>query len=272
MFVEHFVWITPLAGGSGPEWGFWPTLFGGIMAALAAREGIIIGVKNMKDFWEIVTTDTLAIDEATAAGELVQIRGRVRPTQPDNTFTSPILNEECVAYEYNIEKYGVNIKKVLPSNDSEPVESGSKYSSFIISDGSGEVFVDPGKDNLSLNTTTETLSTKKEQTADKRIEVEPTSYKLALGDSTKPVDLTEGTVSVGEEITVIGKTAPVPEETITDADAVMTPEEGNLRLMDGDPQNIAKTKARQGTFALILASGFSFFAIFIFRDAILTIV
>ncbi len=49
MFVEHFVWIIPLARTSRPEAGFWLTLFGGIIAASAARSGIIAVVKIIND-------------------------------------------------------------------------------------------------------------------------------------------------------------------------------------------------------------------------------
>ena len=272
MFIQQLVWTIPLAGGSRPEWGFWPTLLSGILAAWAAKHAIIIGVTEVKHCWRIVTTSRMAIDEAIAASEQVQIRGRVQPTQPDDTVTSPMLNKECVAYEYNIKKYGSNIIQTIRGNDSDPVDSGSKYNSFVISDGGGKIFVDPDKENLLLNTTTETLSRKKEQTDDTRIEVEPTSYRLALGETTKPVELTEGTINTGEKVTIIGKTVPVSKRAITNADAVMTSEEGHLTVIGDDARKVAKKKARQGALGLILGSGFSFFAIVIFRDVILDIV
>ena len=46
--------------------------------------------------------------------------------------------------------------------------------------------------------TTKTLSNKKEQIDDSRIEVEPTSHRLALGETTRPVELTEETINTGE--------------------------------------------------------------------------
>ena len=174
MFLEQSVWTIPLAGSSRPELGFWPTLFGGILAAWAAKNAIIIGVTEVKDCWRIVTTDRMAIDEAITASELVQIQGRVHPTHPDDTATSPILNKGCVAYEYIIKKYGSNIIQARQGNDSGPVDSESRCETFIISGRIGTIFVDPDKENLLLNTTTDTLSSKKEQVDHKRLEVEPT--------------------------------------------------------------------------------------------------
>lgn len=271
MVIRQSISITPLAGGSASELGFWPTLFGGIMAALAARTAIHIGIEEVKLLWKIVRTETLAVDQATATDELVQIQGCVQPTQPDDTFTSPILDNECVVYEYRVDRYGLRIRKSLQNTGSEPVESGSAYTSFVLSDGNGDIVIDPNADSLVLQTTTETLSTKAEQTADERVEFEPTAYRLALGESTQPVDLTERTINVGERVTIIGRTTTVADQTTTGGDAVITPEESGLTVMDDDPRNVAKTKARRGVFALICAPVFSFFAVFMLQDAIFTI-
>lgn len=120
--------------------------------------------------------------------------------------------------------------------------------------------------------TTKTLSNKKEQIDDSRIEVEPTSYRLALGETTRPVELTEETINTGEKITIIGKTTPASKRAITNVDAVITSEEGHLTVMDDDARNVAKRKARQGALGLILGAGFSFFAIVTFRGVIFDIV
>ena len=52
MFVEHSVWTVPLAGSSRPEAGLWLTLLSGIIAASAARSGIITVVKIIDDVRE----------------------------------------------------------------------------------------------------------------------------------------------------------------------------------------------------------------------------
>ena len=123
-----------------------------------------------------------------------------------------------------------------------------------------------------MNMTTKTLSNKKEQIDDSRIEVEPTSYRLALGETTRPVELTEETINTGEKITIIGKTTPASKRAITNVDAVITSEEGHLTVMDDDARNVAKRKAHQGALGLILGAGFSFFAIVTFRGVIFDIV
>lgn len=105
MFIQQLVWTIPLAGGSRPEWGFWPTLLSGILTAWAAKHAITIGVTEAKDCWRIVTADRVAIDEAIAVSELVQIKGCVHPARPDDAVTSPILNKECVAYQCNVKKH-----------------------------------------------------------------------------------------------------------------------------------------------------------------------
>lgn len=123
-----------------------------------------------------------------------------------------------------------------------------------------------------MNMTTKTLSNKKEQIDDSRIEVEPTSYRLALGETTRPVELTEETINTGEKITIIGKTTPASKRAITNVDTVITSEEGHLTVIDDDARNVAKRKAHQGALGLILGAGFSFFAIVTFRGVIFDIV
>mgnify|MGYP007039252940 CR=1 FL=1 len=64
MFVEHSVWIVPLAGSSRPEAGLWLTLLSGIISASAARAGIITVVKIINDVREY--NDLRKIDKKKA--------------------------------------------------------------------------------------------------------------------------------------------------------------------------------------------------------------
>jgi len=64
MLVEHSVWIVPLAGSSRPEAGLWITLLSGIIAASAARAGIITVVKITNDVREY--NDPRKIDKKKA--------------------------------------------------------------------------------------------------------------------------------------------------------------------------------------------------------------
>ncbi len=60
-----------------------------------------------------------------------------------------------------------------------------------------------------------------ERTADERLDFEPSADTSDIGDLTVPIELSEGTISTGEKVTVLGKADPVPEKAATDADAVV---------------------------------------------------
>jgi len=269
MFVGRFLVFISLFGEAVPTVDrFLPKLLAGTVAAWAALYATTSGVKAIKDWWGIVATDSMPIDEAIGTRELVQIQGRVRPAQPDDTFVSPILGEECVAYEYDI-------RKVVQDSGRRRIDSTTKCKSFIISDGVTDILVDPDKESLSLNTTTKTPSTKKaieEKIADERLEVEPSVYTSVLGDITKPIEVSEGTIGVGEKITVVGKATPVPAEAVTDADAVMMSEEAHLTVMNDDSGSTALRKAGRGAFLLIFGLIFGFFTILILTPVVLEIV
>jgi hypothetical protein len=269
MFVGRFLAFISLSGEAVLTVdGFLPKLLAGTVAAWAALYATTSGVKAIRDWWGIVATDSMPIDEAIGAGELVQIQGRVRPAQPDDAFVSPILGDECVAYEYDI-------RKVVQDSGRTRIDSATKYKSFIISDGVTDILVDPDKESLSLNTTTKTPSTKKsieQKLADDRLEVEPSVYTSVLGDTTKPIEVSEGTIGVGEKITVVGKATPVPAEAVTDADAVMMSEEAHLTVMNDDSGNTALRKAGRGGFLLLFGVILGAFAILILTPVVLEIV
>jgi hypothetical protein len=83
-------------------------LFGGIIGTAVGLIAMTNGIKDVNRWWKTFTTDSVSIDEAIAADELVQIQGSVRAfssqsdSLPGNVLTSPIRNEKCVAYEYVI--------------------------------------------------------------------------------------------------------------------------------------------------------------------------
>lgn len=252
--------------------GLLTKLLFGTIAAWAGLYATTSGVNCVRDWWGIVTTDSMPIDEAIIAGDPVKIQGRVRPTQPNDTVVSPILNKECVAYEYDI-------NKVVRGSGQGRIDADTKYSPFIVSDGTATVLVDPDKESFSLDTTTRTPTTKQaieDRTADERLEVEPSAYTSAVGEITKPIELREGTIDVGEKVTVVGKTTTIPEKATTDADsdadAVMTSEECRLTVMNNEPGNAALRKAGRGGLLLIVGAVLGLFAILIFTAAILDIV
>jgi hypothetical protein len=269
MFVGRFLAFMSLSGEAVLTVdGFLPKLLAGTVAAWAALYATTSGVKAIRDWWGIVATDSMPIDEAIGTSELAQIQGRVRPAKPDDAFVSPILGDECVAYEYEI-------RKVVQDSGRTQIDSATEYNSFIISDGVTDILVDPDKESLSLNTTTKTPSTKRsieQKLADDRLEVDPSVYTSTLGDTTKPIEVSEGTIGVGEKITVVGKATPVPAEAVTDADAVMLSEDAHLTVMNDDSGNTALRKAGRGGFLLLFGIILAAFTILILTPIVFEIV
>ena len=269
MFIEESLPILTLSGGSVlTVTGFLPRLLLGIMIAWLGLTAMTSGVKSVKDWWGILTTDSMSINEAITTNGLGQIQGRVRSTQENDALISPLRNKECVAYEYNI-------SKIVQDTGRSSIDSNIKYGPFIISDGTTEILVDPDEDSLSLDTITNRPTSKQEimeQTADERLDLEPSAYISDVGELTIPIELSEGTISVGEEITVVGKANPELGEAITDADAVMASEEAHLTVMNDDPGNTALRKAARGGFLLIVGLLFNIFAMLVLTTAISNVV
>ena len=159
------------------------------------------GVKSLKDWWEVLTTDLMSIAEAIATNEVTQIRGRVRPTQSNSALLSPLRNKQCVAYEYNI-------RKIVQDTGRSSIDSDIKYSSFIISDGTADILANPDEGRLSLNMTANRPTSKREimeQTADERLDLEPSAYTSEVGELTVPIELNEGTISISEKSLLLEK-------------------------------------------------------------------
>lgn len=226
------------------------------------------GVNSVREWWKVLSTDTTSIAEAIATTELCQIRGRVRPPQSDSALVSPLRNRECVAYAYSI-------SKVVQDSGRSSIDSGTDHSSFIVSDGTADILVTPDEGSLSLSMTAERPTSKREiteRTADERLDFEPSADTSDIGDLTVPIELSEGTISTGEKVTVLGKADPVPEKAATDADAVMTSERDYVAVMNDDPGTTALKKAARGGFLLIVGSLFNGFAVLVFTTAVSQIV
>jgi hypothetical protein len=269
MSVEHFLGVVMRSGGSGLTIdGFLPSLLLGTGIAWIGWVAATSGLKSVRDWWRILTSESLPIDEAVATSEPVQIQGHVRPLQPDDTLTSPILNRECVVYEYTI-------SKVVQDSGGSTIDSDTAYRSFIIADGTGEILVNPDEDSLSLKTTTQRTTSKEElikRTDDDIVEFDSTAYTSDGETIPKPIELREGTISVGEEITVVGEANQESEGALRDTNAVMASGADQLTIMNDDPRNTAMRNAARGVFLLMLGAMFGIFAIFILRAAILDIV
>lgn len=269
MVVERSLGFSPPSGGSVLTVdGLLPRLSVGIVLAWVGVAATTSGVRSVTDWWRVVATDSVSIDEAIATNEVIQIQGRVRRARPNDAVTSPISNTACVAYRYNI------TKQVQGTGDPS-IDSDITSTPFIISDGTADILIDPDKDNLSLNTTTRRVTSKTElleQVDEERLDVDPSGYTWDSGELTKPVELIEGSIGVGETVTVVGKATPVPERAPTDADAVMTSEGEYLLVMNDDPGETALRKVARGGFLLMIGSILCVFAILVVTTAILGVI
>jgi hypothetical protein len=220
----------------------------GIAVAWIGVAATASGISSVRDWWGILRADSMSVDEAITAGGPAQIRGRVRPTGPNATLVSPLRGEECVAYEYSISK------TVQDAGDSS-IDADVAYDSFVVSDGTAEILVEPDEDSLAPDTTTRRPTSEREiaeRTGDERLDVDPSAYASGGGGLTAPLELSEGTIGVGERVTVVGRASPVPEEASTDADAVVTAEGDHLTVTNDDPGDTALREAARGGFLSVL--------------------
>ncbi|SFS92427.1 hypothetical protein [Halostagnicola kamekurae] len=228
--------------------GLLPGLFGGIIATGVGLAATISGVKGVNDWWRLSTTDSVPMDEAVGANELVQVQGHVRPSQPSNTIRSPIHDKECVAYEYKI-------NHIVQGTGDPSIDSGSKSIPFIISDETAEILVDPTADSLSLQHERNTVTGGEEmldQVDEEKLDVEPSVHTENSGVIKGPIELMEGTISIGEDITVVGKTNTPPESVSVAADAVMTSGVEDLTVMNDGPRTTTLKTGARGVFLLII--------------------
>ena len=255
-------------------------LFGGIIGTAVGLIAMTNGIKDVNRWWKTFTTDSVSIDEAIAADELVQIQGSVRAfssqsdSLPGNVLTSPIRNEKCVAYEYVINSQ---------LNDNCSIDSGGNSRPFIVSDETAEIFVDPSRESLSLNTQTKTVTGGEEMLEQientERVDVEPSAYTGDASSIPNPIELIEGTININETVTIVGKATQASKEvtvdanggvdmnseTITDVDvdvnAIMTPQEQHLTVMNDEPRTTALKTGARGLFILILGLPFGLIGI-----------
>ena len=257
-------------------------LFGGIIGTAVGLIAMTNGIKDVNRWWKTFTTDSVSIDEAIAADELVQIQGSVRAfssqsdSLPGNVLTSPIRNEKCVAYEYVINSQ---------LNDNCSIDSGGNSRPFIVSDETAEIFVDPSRESLSLNTQTKTVTGGEEMLEQientERVDVEPSAYTGDASSIPNPIELIEGTININETVTIVGKATQASKEvtvdanggvdmnseTITDVDvdvdvnAIMTPQEQHVTVMNDEPRTTALKTGARGLFILILGLPFGLIGI-----------
>ncbi|ERG94301.1 hypothetical protein [Haloquadratum walsbyi] len=266
MSLESFLESIMLLGGSVLAVdGILPGLFAGIAATGVGLSLTISGIKELNRSWRIFTTDSVPIDEAVGSDELVQITG-VHPSQPSETILSPIHNQVCVAYKYEIRSQ---------LNDGCSIDSGTEYRPFNISDETAGVLITPTTETLSLNTQKQTVTGGREVSSEideEKINVDPLAEISDSGSVPNPIELIEGALSLGEQMTVVGKANPTPKtgakdtsiDVDTDADAVMTPETDHLNVMNDLTGTTVLKRDTVGALFAIVGSQFTLIGLAIF--------
>jgi len=236
-------------------YGALPGVAGGVIATVLGVVATIRGVESVIDWWRLSTVDAVPLREAVATDGLVRVHGTVHPPRSDETLVSPIRGEECVAYEYNI------YHQIQGTGDPS-IDAGIGYSPFIVSDGTAEIYVNPAEESLSLEYETETVIAEEllEQVDEARLDLEP-SANTDSGLFKSPIELVEGTLSVGEKVSVVGKASTAPERGARGTDPVMTSEDGYLIVANDEPESAALRTGARGLFLLVLGLGLDVFGI-----------
>lgn len=232
-------------------YGFLPGLVGGVIITVMGSAATISGMKDLRDWWRLLRTDAVPIDEAVTTSGVVQIRGEVRPPQPSDAVISPIHGDECIAYEYNI------TRQVQGTGDPS-IDSGIECNPFIVADETAEIYVAPTEESLSLAkeiTTVTGTEEMLERVDEERLDLGPSADAGKSGLTRDYIELIEGTISVGEEVTVVGNANPAPESGTVDTDAVMTPAADDLIVATDEPGTTALRTGARGFFLLILGFG-----------------
>jgi len=231
-------------------YGSLPGLIGGVIATVAGLSAAVSGLKDINDGWRVMATDSVSIREAVEADAVVQLQGAARAPRSSDICVSPIYGEECVAYEYNM-YYQVQ------SGGNPEIHSDTDCIPFTISDGTAKVCVDPTAESLSLEHETSTVTGREELFSQVHVDQSELPLPAHTGDSgliEDRIELVEGTVSVGEMVTVVGKADPVPGRAAVDG--VVTPAEGHLIVANDESTTVGLRTGARGFFLLILGSVF----------------
>ncbi|MFP8952878.1 GIDE domain-containing protein [Natrialbaceae archaeon A-arb3/5] len=125
-----------------------------LFALLFAGGGIVAlgyGGLQLRKWRRIRAGEPVPIREAVIESDPVEIEGRIEPYE--ETLTSPILTEECVAYEYEVEeKKRRRGRKGRNKTTWKTVDSGSARRPFVLEDETGTAHVDPSSASLSMGT------------------------------------------------------------------------------------------------------------------------
>ena len=246
--------------------GLGPGLRGGIVATVIGMIATVSGARSLLDWWRVSTTESATVREAIDTAESVQIQGRVRPLQSSDTLVSPIRNDPCVAYEYSI-------SKTLQDAGDSTIDSGIEWQPFVVSDGTAEIRVDPSEESLEINTSTNTVGGREEMqdhVDTEKIDLDPSTDTKDSGALGNPIELIEGTLTTGEEVTIVGEASETADSvaTETDVSAALTPRGGHLLVTNDEPADTALRTAARGAFLVIVGVIFDYFGLTILSGVI----
>ena len=143
------------------------------------------GYSKLVIWKQFYSRNQISIQEGIETDDVVQIRGKVKPTD-SGTLTSPFNNEECVAYEYDIKR--------RTQGEIRDLDHGMEHTPFIIDDGTATAYVSPTNGDISIALC-------------ERVDISSDDVPSEIHDNRSLKGkraYREGTITVGEQATVIG--------------------------------------------------------------------
>lgn len=108
--------------------------------------GLVVGGKSLRQWRQLSANDPVPINQAITASGTVEVEGDIRGH--DSTLESTHFDEDCVAYEYEVEKRRNN--SGTNGSSWRTIDSGQAFRPFVLEDESGTAYIDPEGASFSL--------------------------------------------------------------------------------------------------------------------------
>lgn len=186
--------------------------------------GIVVGVSKLKKLRKFSTADEMSIRDAGVSDGVVSVSGTVSPV--DEPLPSPLQDMECVAYNYEIDRGA--------GEDRNIVDTGKDVVPFTIDDGTGVAAIDPGDDEVEIQ---------RELIHD--VALENLADFVTIDRSLQGArTYKEGNITVGDDVTVVGKTTS--GSNVDDADIDIGMDDGELVVSSVGVDETVTRLSRQG--------------------------
>lgn len=203
----------------------------------------------------IKNSDEITIAEATDRTDTVQLTGQAR--EYEETVQSPIEGTDCVSYEYDISKSANETADPRHDYKWKTVDEATNTVDFILEDYSGTAHIQTADAELSL--THETRHTVTEPAAiPTTVASDTPSFSPTRFDFTHRLRFTEGTISAGDRIFVIGK---FTAEGVENGDTIETVPGEKLYISDEDTDGELKRLRTPAVTTFVFGSVFLLFAL-----------